>query len=85
MGGHFWLETGSGGPKGGVPPKKISIFFPEIFCQLIDRKSQEFSATYIKLLGRERNRKKVRVILTSASRIELLFVQGLCLNFLVAH
>ena len=55
MGGHFWLETGSGGPKGGVPPKKISIFFPEIFYQLIDRKSQEFSATYAKPLGRVRH------------------------------
>ena len=27
----------------GVPPKKISNFFPEIFCQCIDRKSQEVS------------------------------------------
>ena len=38
----------------GVPPKKISIFFPEIFCQRIDRKSQKVSATYVKPLGRDR-------------------------------
>ena len=38
----------------GVPPKKISNFFPEIFCQRIDRKSQEVSATYVKPLGRDR-------------------------------
>ena len=42
----------------GVPPKKISNFFPEIFCQRIDRKSQEFLGTYVKSLGRERHRKK---------------------------
>ena len=48
----------------GVHPKKISIFFPEIFCQRIDRKSQEFSATYVKPLGHDRHRKKVRVKLT---------------------
>ena len=38
----------------GVPPKKISNFFPEIFCQWIDRKSQEVSSTYIKLFGFDR-------------------------------
>ena len=42
----------------GVPPKKMSNFFPEIFCQRIDRKSQEFSGTYVKPLGRDRRRKK---------------------------
>ena len=45
----------------GVPAKKISNFFPEIFCQRIDRKSQEVSATYVKPLGRDKHRKKVRV------------------------
>ena len=54
MDGHFWSETGLGGPKGGVPPKEIPNFFPEIFCQRIDRKSQEVSATYVKPLGRDR-------------------------------
>ena len=39
----------------GVLPKKILNFFPEIFCQRIDRKSQEVSATYVKLLGRDRH------------------------------
>ena len=48
----------------GVPPKKISIFSPEIFCQCIDRKSQKVSATYVKPLGRDRRWKKVRVKLT---------------------
>ena len=48
----------------GGPPKKISKNFPEIFCQHIDRKGQEFSATYFKPLGRDRHRKKVRVKLT---------------------
>ena len=37
MGGHFWSETGFRGPKGGYPLKNS----PEIFCQRIDRKSQE--------------------------------------------
>ena len=55
MGGHFWSVTGFGGPKGGYPLKKISNFFTEIFCQRIDRKSQEVSATYVKPLGRERH------------------------------
>ena len=50
--------------KMGVPPKKISNFFPEIFCQRIDRKNKEASATYIKPLGRDRHRKKVQVKLT---------------------
>ena len=49
----------------GGTPKKFSIFSPEIFCQRIDMKSQEFSATYVKPLGRERHRKKVQVKLTS--------------------
>ena len=55
MGGHFRWGTGFGGPKRGVPPKKNSNFFPEIFCQRIDRKSQEVSATYVKPLGRDRH------------------------------
>ena len=55
MGGHFWSGTGFGGPKMGEPPKNISNFFPEIFCQRIDRKSQEISATYVKPLGRDRH------------------------------
>ena len=38
----------------GVPPQKFQIFPPEIFCQRIDRKSQEVSATYVKPLGRDR-------------------------------
>ena len=54
MGGHFWSGTGFEGPKGGYPPKKFQ-FFPEIFCQCIDRKSQEVSATYVKPLGRDRH------------------------------
>ena len=45
----------------GVPPKKISNFFPEIFCQRIDRKSQEVSAAYVKPVGHDRHLKKVRV------------------------
>ena len=48
MGGHFWSGDRLRRAKMGVPPKKISNFFPEIFCQHIDRKSQEVSATYIK-------------------------------------
>ena len=48
----------------GVPPKKFNFFFPEIFCQHKDRKRQEFSATFVKPLGRDRHRKKVRVKLT---------------------
>ena len=42
------------GTKMGVPPQKFSIFFPEICCQCIDRKSQKVSATYVKPLGRDR-------------------------------
>ena len=38
----------------GVPPQKISNFFPEIFCQWIDRKSQEVSSTYVKPFGFDR-------------------------------
>ena len=45
----------------GVPPKKISIFFSEIFCQHTDRKNIEVSATYAKPLGRDSYCKKVRV------------------------
>ena len=53
MGGHFWSETGFGGPKGGYSLKKIQKNFPGIFCQRIERKSQEVSATYVKPLGRD--------------------------------
>ena len=42
----------------------VFIFFPEIFCQRIDRKSQEVSTTYVKPLGFNRRRKKVWVNLT---------------------
>ena len=58
IGSHVWSFLVSDRlrrAKIGVPPKKISNFFPEIFCQHIDRKSQEVSATYVKPLGRERH------------------------------
>ena len=60
LGGHreSWVVIFGQGPASegemGVPPKKISNFFPEIFCQCIDRKSQEVSATYVKPLGHDR-------------------------------
>ena len=63
----------------GVPPKKISNFFPEIFCQRIDRKSQEVSATYVKPLGRDRHWKKVQVKLTTPpvrDRVKKLDLRG---------
>ena len=51
LGGHreSWVVIFGGAPalegqNGGYPLKKI-IFFPVIFCQRIDRKSQEISAT----------------------------------------
>ena len=57
MGSHGWsflVGDRLRRAKRGVPPKKIPNFFPEIFCQRIDRKSQEVSATYVKPLGRDR-------------------------------
>ena len=51
-----------------VPPKKMSIFFPEIFCQHIDRRSQEVSATYVQPLGRDRHWKQVWIKLTPPLR-----------------
>ena len=47
-------DTAIRGAKMGVPPQKISKFFTEIFCQRIDSKSQEVSATYVKPLGRDK-------------------------------
>ena len=67
MVGHFWLETGFGGPKEGYPLKKFKFSPPEIFCQHMDRKSQEVSATYVEPLGRDRHWKKVWVKLTPPS------------------
>ena len=65
MGGLFLGADFLRGAEGGVPPKKNSIFFQKIISQQIDRKSQEVSATYVKLLGRDRCWKKVWVNLTT--------------------
>ena len=54
IGSHVWSFLVSDRlrrAKIGVAPQKISNFFPEIFCQRIDRKSQEVSTTYVKPLG----------------------------------
>ena len=67
IGSHVWSFLVSDRlrrAKIGVPPQKISNFFPEIFCQRIDRKSQEVSTTYVKPLGFDRRWKKVWVNLT---------------------
>ena len=64
--------------KMGVPPKKILNFFPEIFCQRIDRQSQEVSATYVKPLGCDRHWKKVRVKLPPPPMRDRVKYKGNC-------
>ena len=42
MGGHFWLETGYGGPKGEYPLEKFQIFFLKSFVNVSIGKVKKF-------------------------------------------
>ena len=55
----------------GVPPKKISIFFPEIFCQHIDRKSKKISNSFAEPFDHEYAQKKCIIGLVNVRTVHL--------------